>query len=65
MILDEINSLKEFHNGFNKSNQRWSACYMNYSDGEKHVSCADFEKMSDEELLNAYKMILKRHFRQM
>jgi hypothetical protein len=61
LILDRIESLKSYHNGFSKGTMRW----RNYEIKNTHISVFEFGNLTDGELLEEFERIIRQHNKQM
>ena len=61
LILDRIEVLREYEQGFDPRTMKWDDVFV---DGV-HLSEVDFTKLTDNQLLSMFEIILRQHHKMM
>ncbi len=61
LILDRIAEIKEYEQGFDPRTMKWT----NTRIGPIPIQEIEFSSLSDEELVEVFEIILRRHYKQM
>jgi len=61
LILQRIQEIKDYHNGFNQGAMRW----RDYKIEGEPIHTVDFSKLDDTVLLKTFEFLIRRHNAQM
>lgn len=65
LILNRLNELREYHNGFPSGTMRWKNFTLDINGKPFPIQYIVFHQLTDEELTVAFERILRRHYTQM